>query len=644
MWSITSSTTSLRLTTFFISIDTTGKLGFGGEGDLHLASSDGVAPASALHVVAEASIDITGPAINLALYFTGAVEQRARDQRPDPEQPGDPVRRELRDAIPRCQRSASVRRSINCRRTWRNMLGIQTDQSEPMRLVVNIAPTKPIFEFTLGVADGHDFLKPVQPISADNANALTIDYASLVFAPLGGDVGPYHYEPGISVGFAGSAFGIDASGSARVTLVPPNIHADLDVGDIVLGTGAASATIKATHFLFDVSLDGIEVEASGGLAIAGGPVATVTFNVNATLLPPAASASFALDITNWNLPFPGASVRKLHATAAIEASTSSLPAGALGLDGVLRAGAVDVTADGNITLANGRVSAMAIRGSVSNFSIGGIAVSGPGCDGTGPQSGACVSAGFNPAQSPPLSMGLAGSVTVAGKGADISGSFGPTGVHATGSLDLSTLGNLAITGDLWFGSGLASVTALDGLGALATRTRRRFPIHRNSVARRSAGRILVGGRPRADRRDALDQGRRHSRGCSAPAGERDHRGDLERFHRGRPGRAAEPDRWLRAHPGPRRIVQFPDAVADQPTRLQLDRQPGHPTARCRSRVAGAQPRLVHVQATRVDRLTDHVLVRWKHQPCWPVGFAVGQRVDQPQLLPRLVHSRSPGSE
>jgi hypothetical protein len=202
------------------------------------------------------------------------------------------------------------------------------------------------------------------------------------------------------------------------------------------------------------------------LAIAGGPTATVTFNVNATLLPsPSASASFKLDITNWNLPFPGASVRELHASAAISASTSGLPPAPLVLNGILHAGAVDITADGNITLANGRVSAMSMRGSVSSFSIGGIAVGGPGCDGTGPQTGACVSAGFNPAQSPPLSMGLAGSIVVDGHSADVSGSFGPTGVHGTGSLNLSTLGNLSITGELWFGSGLGGLTALNGLGA-----------------------------------------------------------------------------------------------------------------------------------------------------------------------------------
>ena len=102
----------------------------------------------------------------------------------------------------------------------------------------NISPTKPIFEFTLGSPDGHMFLKPVQPISAATSNALTIDYASLVFAPLGGDVPPYHYEPGISVGFAGTAMGVAGQRLRPDHAVPPNLHADLDVGEIVFGTGS----------------------------------------------------------------------------------------------------------------------------------------------------------------------------------------------------------------------------------------------------------------------------------------------------------------------------------------------------------------------------------------------------------------------
>ena len=346
------------------------------------------------------------------------------------------------------------------------MLGIQNDPPEPMRFVVNISPTKPIFELTLGQPDGHMFLKPVQPLSAANANALTIDYASLVFAPLGGDVGPYHYEPGISIGFAGTAMGIAASGSARITLVPPNLHADLDVGEIVFGTGSGATRIKGTHLLFDVTPTSVLIEASGGISIANGPDAAVRLNVNATLLPPSASATFNLDVTNWNLPFGGASVQELHTSANLAASFGSLPSGSLSVNGVLRAGTTNVTASGSLTLSNGRLTAMALQGNVSNFAIAGVSFTGPGCDGTGPQTGACISAGFNAAQNPPLSLGVAGSLSVQGQGVDVVASFGPTGLHASGSLRVAALGNPTMNGDLWFGSALGGVTARDGQGVL----------------------------------------------------------------------------------------------------------------------------------------------------------------------------------
>ena len=53
-----------------------------------------------------------------------------------------------------------------------------------------------------------------------------------------------------------------------------------------------------------------------------------------------------------------------------------------------------------------------------------------------------------------------------GRGVDVAASFGPTGLHASGSLRVAELGNPTITGDLWFGSSLQGVTAHDGQGVL----------------------------------------------------------------------------------------------------------------------------------------------------------------------------------
>ena len=240
-------TTSLRLTTFFLSIDTTGRFGFGGDADLQLAVErrGRATRRRRSHVAAEASVDVTAPSIDLALYFTGDWENALgingltlRDLA---------IQGGVNFASPIPIPTIGLRRHRRpAPRPVAEMLGIQNDQPEPMRFVVNISPTKPIFELTLGAARrphvpearaAHS--RPPTPTRSPSTTPVS------VFAPLGGDVGPYHYEPGISIGFAGTAMGMQASGSARITLVPPNLHADLDVGDIVFGTGSARPASRA---------------------------------------------------------------------------------------------------------------------------------------------------------------------------------------------------------------------------------------------------------------------------------------------------------------------------------------------------------------------------------------------------------------
>ena len=454
-------TTSLKLTSFFLSIDTTGRFGFGGDGVLQLPSSDGIKPASRLFIRAQASIDLTAPAIDMSLSFTGDWENALGMTGLTLRDLGIQVGVNFASPIP--IPTVGIGATVaDLPDDIEKMLGIQSARPEAMRFVVLISPTKPIFELTLGEADGHMFLKPVQPISDAHKDALTIDYASLVFAPLGGEVPPYRYDPGISIGFAGTAMGVPASGTARITMVPPNLHADLDVGEIVLG----GTTIKATHLLLDVTPTSVLIEASGGIAIAGGPDAAAELRVAANLLPPEASATFTLDVNNWNLPFPGASLKRFHASANLGVSFGSLPSGNLAVDAVLRAGDTDVSAAGNLVVTNGRLASMDIKGSVGPMVIGAVAFDGPGCDGTGPQTGPCISAGFNPSQSPPLSLGVAGTVDVAGYPAALAVSFGPRGLSGAGSLRVPALGNPSITGNVWFGSALDGVTARDGQGFL----------------------------------------------------------------------------------------------------------------------------------------------------------------------------------
>ncbi|MGZ4672666.1 MAG: hypothetical protein ACXV8K_08395 [Ilumatobacteraceae bacterium] len=467
-------TTSLQLQSLFISIDSSGKLGFGGSAAIGFAAGDGVTKPPPLMVTAEASIDLTGPAINLALYTTSdwpnAMGIQGLTLGNLAIQGG--VSFATYPPVPTIGFGATIKQLPPA---LANMLGIQSPQ-EPMTFVINIAPTKPILQISLGQHDGKTFLKPIQPISPANADALTIDDANLIFAPLGGDVGPYHYDPGISLSFGGSLLGVTVSGSARVSLSPPNLHADLDVGDIVFGTGASATVIKATHLLFDATPTTVVVQASGGIDIAGGPQAHLLLDVHAALTPPSASATFAVDISNWSIPFVDTTVTKLHIDGNISASITSLPSGAFTAIGKVRTGTTTVNVGGYLSINNGRLTAANVAGSVSGLNLFGVQFSGHGCPAiTNPSgvvvapattSGVCLSAGFNPTASPPLSVGFAGTATVAGLPIDVSATFGPTGLHGSATLRSTDLGNPSVTGDLWFGSNLAGITAADDLGVL----------------------------------------------------------------------------------------------------------------------------------------------------------------------------------
>jgi hypothetical protein len=465
-------TTSLQLRSLFIGIDSTGSFGFGGEADMGFAAGDGLIKPPLLPVVAEASIDASS--FTVSLYTAGdwpnamgiqgltlgnlAISVGVIFSSPTP--------------VPTVGIGATVVRLPD---NLASMLGIQSPQ-EPMAFVANIDVHAPVLQIGLGTHDGHIFLKPVQPISAANADALMIDDANLIFAPLGGDVGAYHYDPGISLSFGGTLLGLSVSGAARVTLNPPNIHADLDVGDIPIGTGTNATTIHATHMLFDVSLTGVRVEADGGIDIAGGPQANLLLDVNADIsaAPPTASAVFALDLTNWTIPNIDTRLTRLHVGGAITGSLGTLPSGSFVANGSVRRGSTVATLAGTIALTNGKLNSANLVGSVEKMDIFGVTFSGPGCPAVrlntvvvspATTSGVCLGAGFDPNQRPPLSVSFAGTTDVPGLvPVEVRGSFGPTGLHGTGTLKSADLGNPSLTGDVWFGSGLAGVTALDDTG------------------------------------------------------------------------------------------------------------------------------------------------------------------------------------
>ena len=222
----------------------------------------------------------------------------------------------------------------------------------------------------------------------------------------------------------------------------------------------------------------------------------------------------------------------------------------------------------------------------------GVSFTGPGCDATGPQTGACVSAGIQRGAEPAAvarrrRIALRSRV----KASTSSASFGPTGLHASGSLRVrrpreSDDHRRPVVRELAPGRDRPRRPGRPAPGAGG-----RLPLHRpGQRAPRPVERIVAPRRPRQDRRRGVDQGRRAAP-ASAVATSPTPTIRLDNLGMSADGDINVPSPVpggvaLSIHLDGR--VDF--ATADEAARVLADRLAGGPVVERRSGAAGPRPR------------------------------------------------------
>ncbi len=214
-------TTGLDATSAFLEMSFGGgstSFAVGAEAVLRLPASGRIVPneppaqPSRLNVTLKASFDLTRQSISVALFTTGnwndALGVRGLVLSNLVIQGGVNF---SGPPLPSIGMGATV---VSLPADVRQKLGIANN--EPMRFVFNISTTSPVLEITLGVKDGQTFLKPLALISPQRADDVLVDYASLVIAPAGGEVGPYVYAP------ASRSASPPPSAARRSTSPPPS--------------------------------------------------------------------------------------------------------------------------------------------------------------------------------------------------------------------------------------------------------------------------------------------------------------------------------------------------------------------------------------------------------------------------------------
>ena len=341
--------------------------------------------------------------------------------------------------------------------------------AEPMAIAVNISEKAPVFALQIGVPNNNPVLQ--------FGSALTVDDASLVIAPLGGQIGNYIYPIGFSLRFDGQVMGTKVAVQAAVDPLAASVTAKVQVGTANLGI----VTLDSTEFDFKADpTDGIDLSFTGGLNLGGD--GTLTATASASVSPSGIASgqlpSFSLTASAANLNFGSAlTINQFNLTASGQLGSASTPVPQLQLEASGQAtvlqhtlalsGGIDLTPGLGVTGA----SLYANPGPIT-FGPGGATISGPGCtsiallDFPGP----CVGAAFDPLSSNPLTVTLDGTASANGIVATFDGTVDNTGLTLTNAS--VTLGSpsddidatVAVSGHLYFGTGLGGVKVVDPSG------------------------------------------------------------------------------------------------------------------------------------------------------------------------------------
>jgi len=480
-------TTRLALTSAFIRLTLGGasgfSIGFGADGTLNLPPAEEGGPASPLDLHVEASIQ--PPArVGLAMFFEGTWQNAMGVSGLTLSNLGIQGSIDFSTTPVPLVTVGITGQVDSVPDPLADVLGL-TNNGEPLRFTVNVDPLAPILELTLGVDDGEIVMRPLAAVG--QADALEVDFASVVIAPLGGTVGPVTYSPGISAGFGANILGVPVHINASVDIAAAHLNGTVEVGTLTIG----GVTFEDTTILIDITpqsyrqtlcggvhvgsttLQGLlhiqagsgggggEPATCGGVSLdaGGGTGLRARFRLNAASLPVGVvniqqftvDAQAELDALSANFN------ATLNVTGTISALSNNLS-----IDGSVRFGAdgireLHVTAVGNVNLGGVQVTGDGscpfpatipdIPGAPRGGGSGRSLATGGGA------SGACVQLDHAPGTSVPFRFGLKGKLTAAGSVASIRGTIDQSRISLAGSLNVATLGTLDISGTLVTGGG-----------------------------------------------------------------------------------------------------------------------------------------------------------------------------------------------
>ena len=323
--------------------------------------------------------------------------------------------------------------------------------SEPLRFALNLSASSPILDLQLGVRDNNTVLDPLQSFAKGK---LLIDYASLVIAPFGGQLGERTYTPGISIGFAATIAGVPVDAAFAVDFTKPRIEGNFTIGQFSVG----GLTVKKTsgEFLVDPTSSGdkFALDLSGGVDLpsleAGQPGGTASGALRVRV--GANGLTAGLEVHASNIGLAGvARLDRFDLQGSLNVGSSASPAVALNLDAKGTLFGAAITAGGSLDFSDGRLTSLAVRASV-DAKFGPAELTGPGCTASGTTTGPGACVNFSYANGD-FSAALAATLKVSGFEIALSGSVSRQKIAAAGMLNISGVGSFAMGGALYLADG-----------------------------------------------------------------------------------------------------------------------------------------------------------------------------------------------
>ena len=352
----------------------------------------------------------------------------------------------------------------------RDRLGIVNN--ERMRFVFNISVAAPILEITLGEKNGQTFIRPLamayppkttDPKALENINAVLVDYASLVIAPRGGEVGPYVYQPGISIGFAATISGTPIDISATIDIPGASVSADVEIGAFTVG----SVNMKRTDLELRINPSQIKFELSGGFDLKDG---SSSLDLYVLLDANISQGGFRLKIEGDgnNIPLlPGFTLEEMRILVDVQIGAANLGGGGfdLTIDAFFKFNVLGAkpSIQATLKIADGELKQLKAQLAIEPIIVAGTGITGDGCDGvTGREEGICVKIDYDKLtpsrQNSPFEFLLTGALSVVEIKAKVTMSYDQEGFALAGSLRADPVGFIEIEGRFYRKTATQAVT------------------------------------------------------------------------------------------------------------------------------------------------------------------------------------------